>query len=327
VKICYILLFFLVSLPVCSADVDVENSPRLCAVYPHLKDSYWLSINYGMVQRAQQKSVSLKVLEAGGYQNNQEQWRQVEQCINWRADAILLGAVYYDQHSEKLGQLNAKIPLFALVNEVSTVNLTASTGVSWYQMGAKLGHFLANKHPKNDHNKVYKLAWFPGPKDGGGSQQATLGLLDALANSNVELVTIKYGLNEKIQQFSLLNEVLNEFKDLDYLAGNAIMAEMAISEVALLAPAQRPKILSHYLTHSVYRGVLRGKILMANSDQMVLQGSMAIDQVVAHLAGKNINKQQAPEILTLTQASLAQFPIELSLSPSDFKPIYAVNPN
>ena len=25
---------------------------RLCAVYPHLKDSYWLAVNYGMVEEA-----------------------------------------------------------------------------------------------------------------------------------------------------------------------------------------------------------------------------------------------------------------------------------
>ena len=239
-----------------------QNRVRLCAVYPHLKDSYWLSINFGMTERAKQRGISLKVLEAGGYQNSQEQWTQIEQCLQWQADAILVGAVYYKQLSIKLAELNKTVPLFGLVNEVTTTNLTGRTGVSWYQMGAKLGQFLSNKHPKTTSETKLKLAWFPGPKAGGGSEQATLGLKDALKNSDVEIVSIKYGFNNKMRQFSLLSETLAEFSDLDYLAGNAVMAEMAIGELVKLEEHQRPQILSHYLSHGVYRGIKRGKILM-----------------------------------------------------------------
>jgi len=303
-----------------------NKSKRICAVYPHLKDSYWLSINFGMVKRAKEQKISLKVLEAGGYDNNIEQWAQIEQCLKWQADAILVGAVYYDQQTDMLLKLNKSTPLFSLVNEIYRSPLTARVGVNWYQMGAKLGEFLAIKHPKTNSSNKLKLAWFPGHKTGGGSQQATLGLQDALEHSDVEIIVIKYGLNEKIRQFSLLRETLNEFSAIDYLAGNAIMAEMAISEVAGININTRPKILSHYLSHGVYRGIVRGKILMANSDQMVLQGKMAIDQAIDYLSNKPINRQQAPKILNLTQESLGQFPVTDSLSPSHFNPVYSLTP-
>ena len=306
--------------------VHSQDRVRLCAVYPHLKDSYWLSINFGMTERAKHSAISLKVLEAGGYQNSQEQWTQIEQCLQWQADAILVGAVYYDQLSTKLTNLNKTVPLFGLVNEVSTTDLTGRTGVSWYQMGEKLGQFLSRKHPKTNSIDKLKLAWFPGPKSGGGSAQATLGLQDALQDSDVEIVSIKYGLNNKMRQFSLLSETLTKFNDLDYLAGNAVMAEMAISELAKLDQKKRPKILSHYLSHGVYRGIKRGKILMANSDQMVLQGAMAIDQATDYLLKNEYSKNQGPAILTVTKELLAQFPTEQSLSPSNFKPVYLVNP-
>jgi len=32
---------------------------RICASYPHLKDSYWLSVNYGMVEEAKRLGVDL----------------------------------------------------------------------------------------------------------------------------------------------------------------------------------------------------------------------------------------------------------------------------
>ena len=39
---------------------------RICASYPHLKDSYWLSVNYGMVLEAERLGVALEVVEAAG---------------------------------------------------------------------------------------------------------------------------------------------------------------------------------------------------------------------------------------------------------------------
>jgi len=324
IKLLFIAL--LLNAPVSASTEQMQEPIRLCAVYPHLKDSYWLSINFGMTERAKQRAISLKVLEAGGYQNSQEQWTQIEQCLQWQADAILVGAVYYDQLSAKLTNLNKTVPLFGLVNEVSTTELTGRTGVSWYQMGAKLGQYLSNKHPKTANETKLKLAWFPGPKAGGGSEQATLGLRDALQDSNVEVVSIKYGLNNKMSQFSLLSSTLVEFNDLDYIAGNAVMAEIAVSELAKLGQDKRPQILSHYLSHAVYRGIKRGKILMANSDQMVLQGAMAIDQATDYLLQKKYRENQGPEILTVTKELLAKFPTKQSLSPSNFKPVYLVNP-
>jgi len=298
---------------------------KLCAVYPHLKDSYWLSINFGMTEQAKQRSIELKVLEAGGYQNTDEQLRQIEQCIHWQASAILVGSVNFEQLNQKLAQVNLHTPIFALVNEIATTNISGRTGVSWYQMGYKLGKYLVKHHQKNAKSTPSQLAWFPGPKSGGGSLQSTKGLKAALANSPIELITIQHGLNEKITQFSLLKNTLKKYNNIDYLAGNAVMAEMAINEVAQLPEAQRPEILSHYLSHGVYRGIKRNKILMANSDQMVLQGKMAINQAVDYLQTGKIKTQQAPKIITIDQGNMKKVNAELSLSPSNFKPIYSVN--
>jgi protein TorT len=297
---------------------------KICAVYPHLKDSYWLSINFGMTEQAKKRSIELKVLEAGGYENTDEQLRQIEQCINWQASAILVGSVNFEQLNQKLTQVNPKTPIFALVNEIATKNITGRTGVSWYQMGYKLGEYLAKNHRMLSNKQPAQLAWFPGPKSGGGSLQSTEGLRAALANSNIKIVTIQHGLNDKIVQFSLLKSTLKKYPNIDYLAGNAVMAEMAISEVAQLPKEQQPKILSHYLSHGVYRGIKRNKILMANSDQMALQGKMAINQAVDYLQTGKLKVEQVPEIISIDQNNISQFNAELSLSPSHFKPIYNV---
>ena len=307
-----------------SNDLSTGNI-KLCAVYPHLKDSYWLSINFGMTEQAKQRSIELKVLEAGGYQETDEQLKQIEQCIKWQAQAILVGSVNFEKLNKKLAQVNQHTPIFALVNEIATNNITGRTGVSWYQMGYKLGEYLIEHNKSSDESKPARLAWFPGPKSGGGSLQSTQGLQAAIANSNIEIVTIQHGLNEKIIQFSLLKNTLKKHQNIDYLAGNAVMAEMAIAEVSHLPTAEQPKILSHYLSHGVYRGIKRKKILMANSDLMVLQGKMAINQAVDYLRTGKLTALQAPDIATIDQENIAKQKVGLSLSPSYFKPIYHVN--
>ena len=55
-----------------------------------------------MIKQATQRAVELKVLEAGGYDNSENQWSQIESCKKWGADAILVGSVYFDSLSEQL---------------------------------------------------------------------------------------------------------------------------------------------------------------------------------------------------------------------------------
>ncbi|HGV3017622.1 TPA: TMAO reductase system periplasmic protein TorT, partial [Escherichia coli] len=73
-----------------SMPLKAKRAWKLCALYPSLKDSYWLSLNYGMQEAARRYGVDLKVLEAGGYSQLATQQAQIDQCKQWGAEAILL---------------------------------------------------------------------------------------------------------------------------------------------------------------------------------------------------------------------------------------------
>lgn len=60
--------------------LQVERRWKLCALYPSLKDAYWLSINYGMIREAQRTNVQLKIFEAGGYSQLETQREQLTLC-------------------------------------------------------------------------------------------------------------------------------------------------------------------------------------------------------------------------------------------------------
>ena len=71
------------AVPELQSDVTANKVWKLCALYPSLKDSYWLSVNYGMLEAARKYGVSLKVLEAGGYRQFSTQKTQIAQCQQW----------------------------------------------------------------------------------------------------------------------------------------------------------------------------------------------------------------------------------------------------
>ncbi len=40
---------------------------KICVSFPHMKDDYWLAVDYGAIDEAKRMGVKMQVLEAGGY--------------------------------------------------------------------------------------------------------------------------------------------------------------------------------------------------------------------------------------------------------------------
>lgn len=97
-----------------SMPLKAKRAWKLCALYPSLKDSYWLSLNYGMQEAARRYGVDLKVLEAGGYSQLATQQAQIDQCKQWGAEAILLGSS--TTSFPDLQKQVASLPVIELVN-------------------------------------------------------------------------------------------------------------------------------------------------------------------------------------------------------------------
>ncbi len=297
------------------------NRPwRLCALYPHLKDSYWLSVNYGMVEQARESGIQLQVFDAGGYDNYALQLEQLRQCADWEADAILLGAVSHDKINDRLPELVGDIPVLGLVNEVSQQNIAARVGVPWSEMGHNVGQFLA----KRSEHQPLKVLLLPGPKNRGGTSLIEKSFNQEIANHNIQVVDIGWGDNDLEVQRNLLQHMLEKHPDVNLIAGSAVAIEAAIPELQLRKLNGKIDLVSFYLSHEVYRGLKRQRILMANSDQMVLQGRLSIDQAIRLLQKEPFLADIGPTILTLTPENISKIEVNLSLSPGDFRPEYEV---
>ncbi|BDY04942.1 TMAO reductase system periplasmic protein TorT [Ferrimonas sp. YFM] len=292
---------------------------KVCALYPHLKDSYWISVNQGMAERAKEYGMALKVMEAGGYANQDTQVEQFYKCQAWGADLVLLGSVSYQIDPRIKSQFN-KTPTLAVINQVEPDSVIATVGVSWYEMGKNLGLFINSRFKPN--SRVKTLIMY-GPRGRGGNQFINKGVSDAVEPDRLEVVGELYGSNSAAVQRQLLKDYLADNPVPELIIGGAVSTEVAVNELRQPLAEGKTRILSSYLTHGVYRALLRGKILMANSDQMRLQGKMSIDAAHRWQQGEILPKVMGPSIISLTPGYHLDL-VDDSLSSPGFMPIYEV---
>lgn len=297
---------------------------RLCILYPHLKDAYWLSVNHGMAVEAARLGVGFEVFEAGGYPNLARQREQLKGCASAEFDAVILGTVSYDGLTAETEALARMKPVIAAVNDVDDRGIAAKASVPWADMGAAAGTFVAGRHPRG--STPVRVAWFPGPKGAGWVPFVEEGFRAAIAGSAAEIVTTRYGDTGLEQQVVLVEEVLDEFPDLDYLVGSGPMAEAAVSILRARGLTGKVGIVSTYMSHSVFRGVRRGRILAAPTDFPVLQGRLSVEMAVRALEGRLAVAHAGPQIVVVTPETIDAIGAEGTLPPASFVPVFSQQP-
>lgn len=295
---------------------------RLCTSYPHMKDSYWLSVNYGMVEEARRLGVALSVVEAGGYPNLARQLSQIRDCAAGDVDALVVGTVSFEGLTDALLEIAARIPVIAVVNDIADPGVTAKAGVSWVALGRQVGDYLAERHPKG--GPTVNVAWFPGPAGSGWVPFVEEGFRAGVANSSADIVVTKYGDTGKEIQLILIEEALEARPDVDYIVGSAVTAEAAISVLRARGLSDRIQIVADYFTHAVYRGIKRGRVLAAPTDYPVVQGRLGIEMAVRVLENSLAYRHLGPETTLITADNVDAIGSEGSLAPATFVPTFVV---
>ena len=302
----------------------LEKSSRswsICVSFPHMKDAYWISVNYGIVAEAKRLGVKMNLVEAGGYGNLPVQIEQIKKCSE-NVDAVIIAAISYDGLNNLVSQLRSRgLVVIDMINGMSTKQMSAKSLVSFIDMGKSVGHYLAVRHPKGFKN--VNVAWFPGPKGAGFVSAADKGFKESASQGSVSITSTEYGdLNNKQEQLNLLKAALKKKPDVDYVVGSGVAAEVAVN---YLQEINRDiKVLSYYLTPFVYDAISKGSVLASPTDSAVIQGKIAIDQAVRILEGQPVLRHVGPEIHVINADTLGLFPRENFLAPTYFKPVFQV---
>lgn len=243
--------------------VPLEKAQRrwsLCASFPHIKDSYWLAVNFGLAREVERLGVQMRLYQAGGYDNLPVQIEQIKACVAAGADGVIIGAISYDGLDSLVDELHEQgVPVVDLVNGMSSSKVSARSLVSFEEMGYRAGQYIARLHPKD--GKPARVAWFPGPLDAGWVKDGDKGFRRALAESSAEILAVRYGDTGKYVQTALIEEVLDAHVDIDIIAGTAVTAVAAVAAVKvprIRGLSDRIKVVAYYFTPEVYREIKRG---------------------------------------------------------------------
>ena len=297
---------------------------EICVSFPHMKDAYWLGVNYGVASEAERQGVKMQLVEAGGYTELNTQVSQIEDCVAAGANAVVIGAISFEGLNNLVSEIRGQgIPVIDVINGMSSSELSAKSLVSFGEMGGKVGEYLAEAHPAG--SEPVKVAWFPGPAGAGWVEAGNTGFIGAAEGSAVEVVDTKYGDTGKEAQSTLVEDALETYPDLDYIVGTAVTAEAAIPILRARGLSDQIKILSYYFTPGVDQGISRGQILAAPTDSPVIQGRIAIDQAVRILEGADFEKHVGPALYVVTADNHAEFDSSSTLAPAGFKPVFRVN--
>jgi periplasmic protein TorT len=300
---------------------------RICASIPHLKDDYWLAVNFGLVNEAKRLGVALNLYEAGGYENLATQQNQIAECVAQnKADALIVGAISAVGLNSVIADYSAKgMPVIDLINGINSDKITARVAADFYDMGFAAGKYLAALQ-SDTPNRPAKIAWFPGPAGAAWVEAGNKGFRAALDGSSLSVIEGGYGDTGIAAQTRLIEAVLDSHSDIDFVAGTAVSAEAAVQVLQKRNLEQRIKIIAYYFGPGVYRAIKRGAILAAPSDSQAVLARISIDQAVRALEKQTMIRHLGVTIKMIDLKSLSEFDLNSSIAPAGFRPIFSVAP-
>jgi protein TorT len=299
---------------------------RICASIPHLKDDYWLGVNFGLVDEAKRLGVALNLYEAGGYENLATQQSQIAECVTKNnAEDLIVGAISADGLNSVIADYSDKgIPVIDLINGINSDKIAARVAADFYDMGLAAGKYLTTLEP--DASKAAKVAWFPGPAGAAWVAAGDKGFRAALKGSGLSIIEGGFGDTGIAVQTRLIEVMLDGHPDIDFIAGTAVSAEAAVQVLQKRNLEQRIKVIAYYFGPGIYRGIKRDAILAAPSDSQTVLARISIDQAVRVLEKQKLIRHLGVTIKMVDRKSLPKFDLNSSIAPAGFRPIFSVAP-
>jgi periplasmic protein TorT len=294
---------------------------KLCVLFPHLKDSYYVAVNYGMVEEANRLGVKLTLLQAGGYDQLPKQLSQYDDCVASKADGILLSAISETAFAPKIEEQNKNgLVQVAVANPIMHTPITARIQADLYQKGLLEGGYL--KKLKGDRKSV--AASFPGPQGSGWAETFSKGFHDGIRGSNINVVTEQYGETGIPESLRLVEDALQTYPDIDLIWAGAPAAEAAASAVETAGKSD-VTIFASYENQTMIDLVKQGKIYGFAAEYPVMMGRLGVD-----LAVRALEKQTFEQTLVIipafvTKDNIKDVDLTKIFAPEGWKPEFSVN--
>lgn len=294
---------------------------NICVLFPHMKDTFWVAVDYGVVEEAKRMGVNMTLYQAGGYENLPKQLSQFDDCMAGNFDAIVVGPISEAGLDKKFAEgVKAGKVIISTVNPVSKSTVTSKMTVDFTAMGVQTGTYLSDYLKGKPANVVT----FPGPSGSGWAEAFLEGFKKAVKEQNtIKVLDDKFGDSGVAVQFGLIQNALQAYPDMNVIWGCAPAAEAAVGAVAQ-AGKKDVLIMSSYENQAMLDSLNKGEILGFATQYPVLQGRIAIDTAVRALEHQPYAKSLMAIPDMIAQSNLKSINMGLVLAPADFKAVYSV---
>ena len=298
-----------------------EKPWNVCVLFPHMKDTFWVAVDYGVVQEARQLGVNMTLYQAGGYTNLPKQLSQFDDCLAGNYDAIVVGPISEAGLMREFRKgMATKKPIIITVNPAPKAQVTSKMYVDFVKMGVQTGNYLV----KYLNGKKADVGAFPGPAGSGWAEQFFAGFKQAVSvHPNIKILTVKYGDSGVAIQLRLIQNALQAFPHMNVIWGCAPAAEAAIGAVAE-AGRKDVVIESSYFNQAMYNDLKSDQVLGFSTQYPVLEGAVAIDTAVRALEHKPYYQFLEPIPDMIAKDTISQINMDLVHAPSTFKAVYSV---
>ena len=295
---------------------DNSKQHNIAVLFPNKEssDPYWSAVRGGIEQQAIQSKFSIDILASDSYAHTEQHRQQFKKLAATQPDAIIIGAIHYRAMDDLIamasnGYFGKQIPVISIINDLYAPQVAGKVMVSFTDMGQKAGEYII-QHALDEDEESIRIAFLPGPINSGWAPESLSGFIKAVRDypGGLDLIEPVWGTPTPEKQRQLLENLLSEHDQIDYIVGNAVAAAEAVKLLKTMGRENDITIVSTYYSPAIEPLLANGRINAAPSDQPDILGRIAVSMIDSLLNGKTIGKdipfRVAPDIKMITKGQL-----------------------
>jgi TMAO reductase system protein TorT len=301
-----------------AAGGQAGNKLTLGFSMPELQGSFWISMYYGIQDEAKKQGVDLVALNAGGFDRLDRQIQQMQDLIQRKTDAILIGATTADGVVPVVDEAKGKgIPIVAVGSIPANKNMDSIILADHYGMGKLQGEFMGKQ--LNGTGKVLVMA---GPAGTNWAIDRANGFKEAMkAFPGIQIVGEQWTATGRATGLKLMEDWLQTFPDVagvytavDDMGAGAVDALKAANKAGkvIVTSSNLSPIGEQYLRE----GFIQGETVQ----QIVLQGRMGVQQAIKAAKKEAVEAKVVTPVLLITKDNVDTQNYAPIQAPKDFMP-------
>lgn len=291
--------------------------------FPHFKDPYWIAEAYGVQKRADELGVEVRIQAAKGYGDTATQMQQLDTYMTQNVDGIILGAVDSKGIAPAADRAwNQGIPV-AYANALADSKKSMGVYTDDDLAGVRQAQFVAEKDPNA------QVIAFCGPPGVIWPKLRCEGFERELKAKapNAKILTKKFHDMDRAKIADIASNTLEAFPKATWVFNSTDLQAKGVID-ALRVGGKKPgemNITNLTIGEELFGLFKQGWITYALSERAVLQGRLALDQLIMVLEGEKPPANWAIDLPGYegNEADIAKFQQgedALNWSPKSYRP-------